>query len=403
MKPLRYLVLKHAPRQAPLGSVVLHRDVRDDDFGNIPLSDANEGSPHGPFERLELEERRLSAEDARELARDENTIRIIPAMPMRLLKPVSRKAPPKVLGQPWGIQAIGADKTAFDGDGVVIAVLDTGIDSKHPAFKGVELVQKNFTPDKVDDDEDGHGTHCAGTIFGRDVDGRRIGVARGVKKALIAKVIGQDGGDAIEIVRAIQWAVDLGANVISMSLGFDPVGLIDDLEKEGMSRPAAFSVAMQGVIETKELFDSVARAAIASRKGVVFVVAAGNESERPELTIAATAPAGGRKDFITVGAIGDGKRYALATFSNTGVDVVAPGVDIVSAWLGGEFMSQEGTSMATPHVAGVAALWIQKELAEGRDLRSDLLRSQIQGSAKRERLPANSNVDDIGIGLVQAP
>lgn len=400
MKSLRYLVLRRAQDETPRGGVVLHRAVRDDDFGDIPL---NEGSPPGRLESLELEELRLSARDARELAHDKKTIRIIPAMPMRLLKPVSRKSPPRAVGQPWGIQAIGADKTAFDGDGVVIAVLDTGIDPGHPAFKGVKLLQKNFTPDRVKDDEDGHGTHCAGTIFGRDVDGRRIGVAPGIRKALIAKVIGQDGGDAIEIVRAIQWAVDQGANVISMSLGFDPVGLIDDLEKEGMSRPAAFSVAMQGVIETKELFDSVARAAVASRKGVVFVVAAGNESDRPGITIAATAPAGGGGEFITVGAIGDGKRYALAAFSNTGVDVVAPGVDIVSAWPGGELMSMEGTSMATPHVAGVAALWIQKELAEGRDLRSDLLRTQIQGNARRERLPANSDVDDIGVGLVQAP
>lgn len=88
----------------------------------------------------------------------------------------------------------------------------------------MELLQRNFTAD-ADSDEHGHGTHCAGTVFGRDVDGVRIGVARGVTKALIGKVLGTEGGSSDLIVQAIQWAVAQGAHVISMSLGIDFPGV----------------------------------------------------------------------------------------------------------------------------------------------------------------------------------
>ena len=115
-----------------------------------------------------------------------------------------------------------------------MAVLDTGIDPSHPAFAGVSLVRKNFTT-ASDDDQHGHGTHCAGTIFGRSIDGTRIGVAPGVKKALIGKSARR--GRRIERhdckCDSIQWALENGANVISMSLGIDFPGLEKSLEEAG--------------------------------------------------------------------------------------------------------------------------------------------------------------------------
>jgi subtilisin family serine protease len=370
-----------------------------------PISDAFENIPEeaeASIEDLTVSEEQLTAAEAHAAARDDLIYCIARAAPMRLIRPVAKR-PSKKPATPWGISAVGADRTDFTGDGVVVAVLDTGIDPAHPAFKGVTLVRENFTRDKSPDDEDGHGTHCAGTIFGRDVDGCRIGVARGVKRALIGKVIGRDGGDSAEIVRAIQWAVKEGAHVISMSLGFDPVGYFDTLIKDGYSRVAAFDTAMQDMLATKELFEAVGRSVEATRRDVVLVVAAGNESLRPKHAISATAPAGGRAEFITVGAIGAGQPYELAYFSNTGVDVMAPGVDISSAALGGGLEAMDGTSMATPHVAGIAALLLEKARKSNQNVKANLIRDRIRGMASLANFDPQSDPDDVGNGLAQAP
>jgi len=376
--------------------VVLRRNLHDlDVFANTP------GDEGVRISDLEVSDEQLSSAGAQAVARQALTYRIVRAAPMRLLRPVAAR-PPKKAAIPWGIKAIGADVTALSGDGVVVAVLDTGIKRDHPAFKGMDLWCENFTSD-ADEDEDGHGTHCAGTIFGRDVDGCRIGVARGVKKALIAKVIGKDGGSAADIVRAIQWAVQNGANVISMSVGFDSVRYFDDLLGYGHSRPAALSIVMQDMLDTKRLFEAVGRSVEATRSDVVMVVAAGNESLRPKHTIAATAPAGGRAEFITVGAVGPGQPFELAPFSNTGVDVMAPGIDISSAAYRGGLEAMDGTSMATPHVAGIAALLMEKARRSNPNVKAHLIRDRIRGMASLAKLDPLSDPEDVGNGIVQAP
>ena len=94
-------------------------------------------------------------------------------MPVKLIVPLA----PSATGTDanWGLQAIAADTSPFSGRGARIEVLDTGIDATHAAFAGVELTQVDFTGDG-NGDGNGHGTHCAGTILGRDVDGKRVGV-----------------------------------------------------------------------------------------------------------------------------------------------------------------------------------------------------------------------------------
>jgi subtilisin family serine protease len=163
-------------------------------------------------------------------------------MPMRLVKPLdvvdAGAAAPTVA---WGVQAVKADTSPQTGAGIKVAVLDTGIDASHVAFKDVPIVQKDFTGEG-DGDQHGHGTHCAGTIFGRDVQGTRIGVARGVTDVLIGKVLGQNGGGSSdEIMQAILWAVQEGANVISMSLGMDFPGYVAALQADGMPPELATS------------------------------------------------------------------------------------------------------------------------------------------------------------------
>jgi subtilisin family serine protease len=181
-------------------------------------------------------------------------------------------------------------KCARKGRGVKVAILDTGIDTAHEAFRGLKFTDcnvRNFTTgDKHDvHDDDGHGTHCAGTILGRDVNSTRIGVAPGVTDVLIAKVIGKNGGTFEAIADAVEWAHVRGAHILSMSLGVDFVAHLAALEAEGDMPPEqARSQALVDYGACIRLFDRLCEF-VADRynthRGMLVVAAAGNESQRP--------------------------------------------------------------------------------------------------------------------------
>ena len=338
-----------------------------------------------------------------------DVLSVAPAMPIRLIAPVSTAgAQPAAGAVDWGVQAVGAPASPFTGDGIVVAVLDTGIDAAHAAFAGVALVQKDFTGEG-DGDQHGHGTHCAGTIFGRAVNGTRIGVATGVKKALIGKVLGGQGGGSDQIVNAIQWAVQEGANVISMSLGMDFPGFQKQLQDElGLPAELATSKALEGYRLNVLLFERLA--AMVKQMGnftqtTVLVAAAGNESRtqlNPNFKIAVAPPAVS-EGMISVAALGQGAGgFVVAPFSNTGAMVSGPGVGITSAKRGGGLTAMSGTSMATPHVAGVLALWAQKLKGLG-PLNPGLLTAKVVASGVTAGLTAGFDPIDVGSGLVQAP
>ncbi|MGH9323713.1 MAG: S8 family peptidase, partial [Vicinamibacteria bacterium] len=293
--------------------------------------------------------------------------------------------------------------------GVTVAVLDTGIDAQHEAFRGKTIVQKDFTGEG-DGDGNGHGTHCAGTVFGGEVAGQRIGVAPGVGRALIGKVLNRRGsGSTEQLLDGVLWAAREGANVISMSIGLDFPGLVKRLIDSGLQVEPATSKALAAYRDNVRLFDKLAEllsAQSAMLSKTMIVAAGGNESRRPAFEIA-TAPPAAADGIVAVGAVGrTGDALTdlrIATFSNTGPDIAAPGVGVVSAKVGGGVRALDGTSMATPHVAGVTALWIEKIQERNPSFKMSEIEGRLVGQATSAMMAADEDPADLGAGLVQAP
>jgi subtilisin family serine protease len=360
---------------------------------------------------LSVEVEDVSRDRVTELRRDPRVVATAPPMPVQLVQPVDAPAEERVPEVSWGVEAVGAAASAYTGAGVTVAVLDTGIDrdwKSHPAFLGVDVVVKNFTSD-AEHDVVGHGTHCAGTILGRTTEGCRIGVAPGVERVLIGKVLGLAGGSTDSIFKSILWAIENGAHVISMSLGMDFPAYQETLCRR-MPAQLATSMALSGYSANVRLFDRLSLLTAGRdglSQGVVVVAAAGNESRRdldPEFRIVVAPPAAA-EFFLSVSALGrsaegETNPYVIAPFSNAGARVAAPGVDVVSAALGGGLSTKSGTSMAAPHVAGVAALWSEKLLKQGRPFHARQVVDRLEKSTRE--LPY-LDPDDVSLGLVRAP
>lgn len=350
-------------------------------------------------------------------------------MPVALIRPASQDgtgprdevsgdplAAAKAAGLSWGIaDVLGPDPRDVDGSGVKVAVLDTGIDPNHPAFVGVRdgiiAARKNFTAGG-DDDGNGHGTHCAGTIFGGDVDDVRIGAARGVSDILIGKVLDDFGrGSTKSIIDGLKWAHSEGANIISMSLGLDFPGMQKRLMQSGRPPEIATSTALVAYRDALVQFQSMALLLMQETQnlaGTVIVAAAGNESRRqisPTFTIAASLPASADISILSVAATRvapDGRRPG--DFSNVDPALAAPGVDIVSAAAGGGLRPDDGTSMAAPHVTGAAALWWAYIAArDGGYVRASDVRSALTHTADANGFSPGVSRRDRGAGSVRAP
>jgi subtilisin family serine protease len=308
----------------------------------------------------------------------------------------------------WGIAAVGAHTCRYDGSGISVAILDTGIDKEHSTFEGLKVVEKDFTvedPISSNDakDLDGHGTHCAATICGKDVNKIRIGVARGIDRLVVAKVIGPSGGQLHQLVKAMDWAKLMGANILSMSLGMDLDAYVTALQKQDIPRKRVLSLAFSHFQMCVRLFD---RKCIHLSDfhniegGMILVAAGGNESNRPAFSMEPAPPASAL-GVISVGAID--RNRSVANFSNGNPSLCAPGAKIVSAKLGSGLKVMDGTSMAAPHVAGVAALWAQSRMSGHKKMppnAQEVVDALFTYGVKE--LP-NPSMEQFGRGLVQAP
>ncbi|MDC2956839.1 S8 family serine peptidase [Streptomyces gilvifuscus] len=255
----------------------------------------------------------------------------------------------------------------YTGKGVKVAVLDTGVDTTHPDLKSQVVASKNFTAAADATDHFGHGTHVASIVAGTGAKsgGKYKGVAPDAQ-ILNGKVLDDTGsGDDSGILAGMEWAAAQGASVINLSLGGYDTPEIDPLEAEVNK--------------------------LSAEKGVLFAIAAGNAGPQ------SIGSPGSADAALTVGAVD--KKDKLADFSSTGPrvgdgaikpDVTAPGVDITAAAAKGSVIDKEvgekpegyltisGTSMATPHVAGAAAILKQ----EHPDWGYAELKGALTGSAK---------------------
>jgi subtilisin family serine protease len=399
---MKYLILKD------------REDADDDDpFSEMVGAGGNDAGL--PFE---FTTEKMSEREAAQRRREPGVKEVIPSIPVTLVKPVELPPPPDQVAPPttWGVEAVGAAASPYDGAGVCVAILDTGIDRDHAAFAGVAFDDSDLRDFTVEEkgvpgsapDFDGHGTHVAGTAFGRDVGGTRIGVARGVKKVLIGKVLGRLTTTE-SVLNGIQWALRRRADVISLSLDFDFTTVVAQFEANDFPKKIALSRALEAYRATVRLFDRLAArvaARVARGRGALLVAASGNASRR-DLNVTftvATAPPAVADGFVSVGAVrrNADASYAVADFSNTSCRLAAPGVGILSAQLGEGLTIKNGTSMATPHVAGVLALWTQKLFPDGS--RPDGWAKDVMRAVEGAVIPLPGQArEDVGIGLVRAP
>lgn len=277
----------------------------------------------------------------------------------------------------WGLQATGAPNSQATGKGIKVAVLDTGFTLDHPDFAGRTVVSSSFVQGQEVQDGHGHGTHCVGTSCGpREVDsGPGYGVAYEADiyagKVLSNEGSGADGG----ILNGINWAITSGCAVVSMSLG-------------AATRPGqAYS----------RTFERVATRAL--QKGTLIIAAAGNESDRRISRINPVGHPANCPSIMAVSAIDVSRQmayFSCGTVDTVGaIDLAGPGFDVYSSWtMPQRYKKISGTSMATPHAAGIAAL-----IAGATGARGFELWARLSQMARRLPLPGT----DVGAGLMQAP
>ncbi len=276
--------------------------------------------------------------------------------------PIQDDEQAQVFGATWGLNACKVPPSLRSGSGIKVAVLDTGMDLGHPDFAGRPVVSQTFVGQPVQD-LFGHGTHCIGTACGPKAPAGlipRYGI--GYRASMfVGKVLSNSGsGSSASVLAGMNWAVANRCQVISMSLG-----------SQSPVQPA-YTAAGQAALNN----------------GCLIVAAAGNASS-------STGAPANSPTIMSVAALDS--NLSPSSFSNFGkIDIAGPGRDVFSSWpRPTRYKTISGTSMATPHVAGCAALWAETSP----NLRGITLWRKLQATARHLPFPSSK----VGAGLVQAP
>eukprot|EP00441_Pelagodinium_beii_P019083 CAMPEP_0197660714 /NCGR_PEP_ID=MMETSP1338-20131121/51017_1 /TAXON_ID=43686 ORGANISM="Pelagodinium beii, Strain RCC1491" /NCGR_SAMPLE_ID=MMETSP1338 /ASSEMBLY_ACC=CAM_ASM_000754 /LENGTH=1485 /DNA_ID=CAMNT_0043238131 /DNA_START=61 /DNA_END=4518 /DNA_ORIENTATION=+ len=290
------------------------------------------------------------------------------------------------------IDAVEAWKifTGDDSKGIIVAVIDTGIDYTHPDLKDQMWVNPNEIPGNgIDDDGNGiiddvhgadfansdgdpfddqmHGTHCSGTIAGRGDNGEGVaGVSWKGVKLMALKFLSKDGGGRTsDAVSALDYAVAMGARITSNSWG-------------GGGSSSAMRVAIER----------------ATQAGMLFIAAAGNEAtDNDQVPHFPSNYASG--SIVSVAATTyKGELSSFSCYGQTTVDVAAPGSDIFSTVPGAGYDSLSGTSMACPHVSGLAALvWMYRPHLSMMQVKEILMQSSVREEALQGSSISNGRIN----------
>ncbi|MFE6283647.1 S8 family serine peptidase [Streptomyces sp. NPDC057877] len=278
------------------------------------------------------------------------------------------------------IGTAAAWQAGLTGKGVTVAVLDTGVDAGHPDLAGRITAAESFVEGEEVADRNGHGTHVAATVGGSGAasGGAEKGVAPGAALA-VGKVLSDQGsGSESQIIAGMEWAArDVGADIVSMSLG--------------SPEPSDGTDPMARAVDT-----------LTAETGALFVVAAGNTGAPSSI-----GSPGAADSALTVGAVDAADRAAYFTSGGPRhgdnalkPDLSAPGVNILAARSRltdgeGDYTSMSGTSMATPHIAGVAALLAERH--------PDWTGAQLKDALMSTSEPLDASAYELGAGRVSVP
>jgi serine protease AprX len=319
----------------------------------------------------------------------------------------------------WTLHMIQADtlhNAGLSGKGIKVAIIDTGIDLNHDEFRGVQIEWADLVNNqKTAYDDNGHGSHVAGIVAAQGTwktvfNGYRLkGVSPGVSLIVIKAIDASGHGDESRVAQGVTTAVSAGANVIVLSLGGDTRAIFgtntEGAVKQAISQ-GVFVVAAAGNVDKDSGETSCTVTSPASVDGVIAVGAVARNESIASFSCHGTGSTGGGGS-LPIGGLRNPSPGTPSQDPDKKPEVVAPGVDITSAWKDGGYAIAQGTSQAAPMVGGILALMLEKhpELKNRNAATVERVKGALEASSKKigplAGQGATAHDDSYGYGLVQ--